>query len=431
MLKVGVMIDLRRREGAGGHVKSWEKFAAAATEIPEHLFLSLHFLGDREAEQSIAENVRYVFHKPVFSTERIPFLGDVADHTDLAGYNRRLPAYFDDYDIIHTTHPLFAFGKTALRYCRNGQKPLVSSIHTDVPKYTQVSVASLVKKYFGESLFTKLLLDKLQLDVRRADKMRRQLAMHWSQCKHVFVSQPEEYEQVSGVLPKGRLSFLRRGINKELFAARRRDGERLRHEYGIAPEKKVLLFVGRLDACKNIILFAETVKHLLDQGRAVHAVMIGEGPDAQSVKTILGEHITFAGHLPQQDLAWHYASSDIFLFPSETETYGNVVVEAKAAGLPPVISASGGAAQLVQHDGVDGFLVYGSDPKVWANKVDSLLADPERCRKMSAAASADIESRWPDWRQVLEEDLLPYWQKVKQQSQPSSHYPERELLAAD
>jgi hypothetical protein len=103
------------------------------------------FFGDRKTEIPIAENVRYRCYPPRFSTQRLPFLRDVADQTDLAAYNPDLEAELAHHDVLHTTHQLFTFGKTALTFAQRHRKPLVASIHTDVPRYTEIYTRQVLK----------------------------------------------------------------------------------------------------------------------------------------------------------------------------------------------------------------------------------------------------------------------------------------------
>src|SRR5258708_3571608 len=97
-LTVGVLVDLIWSPHAGGHVKCWERLAAAALELPDRLDLTVHFIGDRRAVHRLGANVRYVLEPPVFSTERLRFLGDIPDHTDLAPWHPRVARALPFYD---------------------------------------------------------------------------------------------------------------------------------------------------------------------------------------------------------------------------------------------------------------------------------------------------------------------------------------------
>lgn len=414
MLRVGVFIDLRWRPEAGGHVKSWERFAEAACTHPKvqagELDLTLHFLGEREDSITLDKHVRYRLHPALFSTQRIPFLDKVADHTDLAPYNKKLDPYLAHYDVLHSTHALFTFGATALRYAKRHGTPLINSIHTDVPKYTTIFTADVVRRLFGAGRMSRLLLERWGVHRRRGAAMARKLERYWRFCEHVIVSQEDDYRHVAKVLPESRISYLRRGIDLARFAPAKERGRALRERHGIGEDRSVLLFVGRLDPAKNVMTVAQAVQGLLEQALPVHALFVGAGACEADIRALLGEHATLCGVLPQTELAEAYAAADLLVFPSQTETYGNVVVEAKAAGTAVAVSAQGGTGQLVKEQGADGITVDGVDPEVWARALGDLIATPGRLTDMGAAARRHIETDWPSWQTVLDEDLIPVWE---------------------
>jgi glycosyltransferase involved in cell wall biosynthesis len=115
--------------------------------------------------------------------------------------------------------------------------------------------------------------------------------------------------------------------------------------------------------------------------------------------------------LPHEKLRDLYAGADLFVFPSTTEVMPNVVIEAKACGLPVVLSRHGGSGQLVRVDGEDGVLVGTLRPDHWASAIERLWRDEPRRRALGAAARRHIETGWPTWSDVLHEDLLPVWMK--------------------
>ncbi len=221
--------------------------------------------------------------------------------------------------------------------------------------------------------------------------------------------------QLASAIRPERTSLLRRGIDTELFHPARRDRARLERTYGIAPESAVLLFAGRIDSGKDVLTLARAARMLLDRGVPVHVICAGEGGQSQQVRDLLGERVSLPGQVTQEELAWLYASADLFVFCSQIEVFPNVVVEAKASGLPVVVSAQGGSAKLVRqspsHD-ADGVAVAGNEPEDWAREIEALLRAPERRQAMGAAARRFVEQNWPSWRQVLREDLLPVWQLV-------------------
>jgi glycosyltransferase involved in cell wall biosynthesis len=107
----------------------------------------------------------------------------------------------------------------------------------------------------------------------------------------------------------------------------------------------------------------------------------------------LDESLTWIGELPHEDLAGVFGAADVFLYPSIYEGFGRVLVEAGAAGLPVVATATAGASDIVT-DGVTGFLVPAEYPAALAQRAGRLLSDPELCSRMSAAADARIWERF-------------------------------------
>jgi glycosyltransferase involved in cell wall biosynthesis len=142
----------------------------------------------------------------------------------------------------------------------------------------------------------------------------------------------------------------------------------------------------------------------------VQVICAGAGSQMPQVRGLLGERVSLPGQVSQEELAWLYASADLFVFCSQIEVLPNVILEAKASGLPVVASAHGGSKQLLADS--DGVAVAGGEPEEWAREIELLLRSPERRRAMGAAGRGFAESGWPSWRQVLREDLLPVWQFV-------------------
>ncbi|NET59375.1 MAG: glycosyltransferase family 1 protein [Symploca sp. SIO2E6] len=412
MVSVGILIDLRLRPEAGGHVKCWERLAEGAIGLADQLDLTLHFLGDQEQKITMAENVRYLLHRPRFGTDRLPFLKDVADQTDLANFNPKLYPYLEQHDVLHATHQLFTFGKTALKFAQENHKPLVASIHTDVPKYTEIYTRQVLQKFVCQGSLYQLLAETFKIPQQRRQAMEQQLQDYWHDSQHVWASQPEDYDQVAQIISPQRVSLLPRGIDKAWFHPNKSDRQQLQQTYGIPTDVPLLLFVGRLNSCKNVMVIAEAISNLLTQGIPVHSLFVGQGPSQPAIQNLLGSAATFTGWLPYSELASIYASCDLFVFPSETETYGNVVVEAKACGLPVVVSSQGGAAQLVQREGEDGIHMQGNNPQEWAKAIAHLLRDASKLKTMGQAARYHIETTWPSWQEVLMQDLLPVWQAV-------------------
>jgi len=411
-LSVGVIVDLFQSSLAGGHVKTWEKLAEAARGEP--LDLTVYFLGDKHAVQPLAENVRYVHLPPVWSTRSLPFLQGIPAHTDLAPLHPRALLLFRRHQVLHATDAYFSLARAARLLSRWSPRALVHSTHTDTPGYTRVYADQVLRRLCGDGWCGRAL--RKRWPDRLGRRMQRRLESYLRSCDWAMAPDQDALQQLQSAIRPGRLSVLRRGIDTEVFHPRLRDRARLQNEWGIPADRLVLLFAGRVDAGKNALTLARAARILLERGLPVHVICAGEGGQMQEFRDLLGERVSLPGQVSQDELAWLYASADLFVFPSQIEVFPNVILEAKASGLPAVVSAQGGSAKLVRptaHAGdAGGVAVTGNEPPAWAGEIEMLLRAPERRRAMGEAARRFVETAWPSWQQVLREDLLPVWQFV-------------------
>jgi glycosyltransferase involved in cell wall biosynthesis len=239
-LRVAVLVDLVQRPDAGGHVKAWERLAAAAAGITG-LDLTVHFAGAAPELRPLADNVRFRLHRPVLSTTRLPFLSHVPDHTDLAPHHRQLAHHLADADLLHTTDAYFAFARTAERVVRRRRVPLTSSVHTDTPRYTRVFTAQTLERLLGRGALGRLLEDRLDLPGRAEARMRRRLLRHQRLCAAALVSRPEEVEPLARALSPKRVGLLRRGVDRDLFSPARRARSWLEATFAIPSGRIVVL----------------------------------------------------------------------------------------------------------------------------------------------------------------------------------------------
>lgn len=198
------------------------------------------------------------------------------------------------------------------------------------------------------------------------------------------------------------LRVVARGVDTQLFNPSRRS-ESLRREWGVMPDTPVVLHVGRLAAEKN--LAALTAAYLAIRQQQPHArlVLVGDGPEEKALRNRLPEAI-FAGTRRGEDLATHYASGDFFLFPSLTETFGNVTLEAMASGLPLVAYDYAAAAQHVRH-GVNGLLAGFGRTQEFTAMAKELAAkhasEPQGFQAMGRNARLTAEAL--DWKCVVQQ----------------------------
>lgn len=189
-----------------------------------------------------------------------------------------------------------------------------------------------------------------------------------------------------------RLRVIGRGVDTSLFDPRRRDA-RLRASWRAGPHDAVLLYVGRLAPEKNLPALAAAAKAALAANPRARLVFVGDGPARHELATIFPDAI-FAGARRGTDLAAHYASGDVFLFPSLTETYGNVTLEAMASGLAVVAYDYAAAAAVIRH-GTSGVLVPLADEAAFVAHAAALAADLPRVRRLGEGARREaLERSW-------------------------------------
>jgi glycosyltransferase involved in cell wall biosynthesis len=157
-----------------------------------------------------------------------------------------------------------------------------------------------------------------------------------------------------------------------------------RQAHGIDPDAVVVAFVSRLVWEKGLGVYADVIKRLERQNVPHHSLVVGDGPARSALERRLPK-ATFTGFLEGDALARAYASSDVFLFPSDTETFGNVTLEAMASGLPTVCADAAGSRDLVA-DGTTGRLCPPGDVAAFAAATRTLVAEHDRRRRMAAAA---------------------------------------------
>jgi len=172
-----------------------------------------------------------------------------------------------------------------------------------------------------------------------------------------------------------------------------------KHEFGLPPDARLLLYVGRLAPEKNLDLLLRAFALVAAKTNDTYLILAGSGKSRGILEArarTLGIHrrTRFAGFLGRTKLDPLYQASDLFLFPSKTETQGLAVGEALAAGLPCVVVNAGGAPESVR-DGVDGFLVA-DDAKAMAERTLALLADSAGRHRLSEEAKRGAQARTPE-----------------------------------
>lgn len=275
-------------------------------------------------------------------------------------------------DLVHVASP-DVLGHRAVTWGRGHGLPVVSTYHTHFPSYLG---------YWGPDW-----LEPLSWIVARR---------FYGRCDEVYVPTPTLEAELRDHGIESTLRLWPRGIELDRFDPARRSSE-WRAQSGFAPTDLVVTFVGRLVKEKGVDVFAGTVQRLQAEGHSIRALLVGEGPEGDRLRGLLPRAV-FTGHLGGADLATAYASSDIFLFPSETETFGNVTLEAMASGLAVVCADAAGSRSLVT-DEETGLLCVPRDTSAFESAVRRLVADRDLRSRLGAAARE--AARHYDWTAVL------------------------------
>ena len=287
------------------------------------------------------------------------------------GLSRSLRAEIEafDPDIIHIATP-DVLGYQALRYAKKHGIPVVSSYHTHFTSYL---------KYYKLGVAESL--------------MWKYLRWFYGACEQIYVPSESMAEVLREHGITENLYLWERGVLIDRFNPEKRSSA-WRENLGIQEDEVVISFISRLVWEKGLDIFAEVIDTLKKKGIRHRSVIVGDGPAREELQTRL--HATlFLGYQRGDDLATAYASSDIFLFPSETETFGNVTLEAMASGLPSVCADATGSSSLLR-DGVTGYL---ADPRIAAafqKHVDALIENPVLRGTMGRLARKEaLNYAWP------------------------------------
>jgi glycosyltransferase involved in cell wall biosynthesis len=187
--------------------------------------------------------------------------------------------------------------------------------------------------------------------------------------------------------------LLRRAVDTQQFQPGHRD-EALRASWGVDPGTPVVLYVGRIAAEKNLELAVQAFEAISQRVPQARYVWVGDGPARAALQAAHPEYI-FAGMQRGHALARHMASADLFPFPSLSETFGNVILEALAAGLPVVAYAEGAAREHVRN-GINGHAIESGNAAAFITAAANLAANPGLIRHMGRAAQASVSHLSPD-----------------------------------
>ncbi len=292
---------------------------------------------------------------------------------------RLLRRWRDDRpDLVHiaTEGPL---GYSALLAANKLDIPVTSTFHTNFHSYS---------RHYGAAWMTRPVLAYLR---------------HFHNRTRLTLSPTVELNEELARDGFKNLSLLARGVNTTVFNPAKRSAA-LRASWGAGPDDLAVIHVSRLAAEKNYPLVIRAFEAVRERHATARFVIVSDGPLLNKLRKAY-PWIHFTGFLPREHLAEHYASGDLFPYASLTETFGNVVTEGLASGLPVVAFNYAAAARYIRHD-ENGRLVALDAPDDFVAKVVQLAGDADLRRRLGAAGRATAEGiSWDFVIDGLEHDL--------------------------
>lgn len=343
----GVAIGLRRMISSLRDLGHDAELVVCATPPEDHVPDRLEQRGGLRCMAPLAE-----FNLPAYDEMRmgIPSLVDMLE-------------YLSEKEIsviqVSTPGPL---GVVALIAGKLLGLPVVAHYHTELPDYTL----------------------SLTGDDKIAGIVRGWTAWFYKQADRVVVPSKATARSVSDLgVDEDRIQLLPRGVDTHLFTEQKRT-PREWARFGMNGARK-LLYVGRVSREKGLDVLMEAFDRLRQSQDNVELVVVGDGPYREELAAqSADERVVFVGYQRGEQLARLYASADVFVFPSATDTFGNVVLEAHASGIPVVVVDQGGPAEQVT-PGVNGLVVHAGEPDEMAEAIGELLDNDELRQSMGQA----------------------------------------------
>ena len=283
-------------------------------------------------------------------------------------------------DVLHVSSPDFA-ARSAERWTRRRGIPVLASVHTRFETYP---------KYYGFGFLER----PLEVYIRN----------FYRKCDALVTPSASMVEVLRAQRMNDDITLWERGVDRELFNSARRDSA-WRHAHGLADDDVAIGFLGRLVMEKGLDSFAATIAELRRRGVDHKVLVIGDGPARAWFEERLPGAI-FAGFQQGADLGRAVAAMDVLFNPSDTETFGNVTLEAMACGVPVVAARATGSTSLVA-DGVNGTLVAPGDIAGFADALARYVADADlRAAHGRAGEERSRAYAWDAINQVVADTYL-------------------------
>ena len=296
----------------------------------------------------------------------------------------------NDFTHIHTSTP-GPMGLAALAAARILQLPIYGTYHTSFPQYAS----------------------QLTGDADMESLMWTGMVWYYNQLDRVYVPSRATGEEIQAHgIHADKISLYPRGIDISRFHPSHASGF-WSERYGLEPKSLKLLYVGRVSREKNLQILAHAFLQIAQKREDVELIIVGDGPFREELQTIMDRTRTvFTGTLSGLELAQAYASSDIFIFPSTTDTFGNVVLEAQASGLPVIATDQGGPQENIIPRQT-GLIVPGLDPEALCTAIRDLTENPELLATMKDQARDYAQQR------SVQEAFVRSWEMYGDEKQSS------------
>ena len=270
--------------------------------------------------------------------------------------------------MAHFTDTFYEVNGAALAISRILNLPISGTYYTALPQYAQY----------------------LTQDQAITELTWKYTLWYYDQMDFVYVpSQATGNELIEKGLAPENIRVFPRGIDTDRFSPEKRNGY-LKKGFNINA-RTVFLYVGRVSKEKNLQILEKAYAKVADGD--THLVVVGDGPYLNDMKKKMKDlPVTFTGYLTGDDLPQVYASSHVFVFPSTTDTFGNVVLEAQASGLPVIVTDRGGPSENMT-PGDTGLLVKGDDEADLDRAMRLLKSGPQQVRRMGMAARNYMKTR--------------------------------------